>query len=138
MSESLQQFTHDLVEAWNSHDVNRAARFYASDYVGNDVAQAKPHRGPEGLRDFITQYQIAFPDFRLSTDETIIDGDRVALAWTARATHRGTMMNIPPTGRAISVRGVSLLTIENDKIQRATYIWDVAGLLRAVGLLPEL
>jgi predicted ester cyclase len=58
--------------------------------------------------------------------------------WNVRGTHQGTLMNIPPTGRQISVRGVSLLTIENAKVRRATYIWDVAGLLRAVGLLPEL
>jgi hypothetical protein len=36
------------------------------------------------------------------------------------------------------VRGVSLLTLESGKIKHAHYIWDVAGLLRAIGLLPDL
>jgi predicted ester cyclase len=58
--------------------------------------------------------------------------------WTARGTHRGSVMNIPPTGRAINVRGVSVLTIENAQVKNAIYIWDVAGLLRNIGLLPEL
>jgi len=36
------------------------------------------------------------------------------------------------------VRGASLLTFRGDKLYRAVYIWDVAGLLRKIGLLPEL
>jgi hypothetical protein len=36
------------------------------------------------------------------------------------------------------VRGVSVLMIEDSKVKNATYIWDVAGLLRNIGLLPEL
>ena len=47
-------------------------------------------------------------------------------------------MHIPPTGRKIAVRGISVLTIENEKITSGLYVWDAAGLLRAIGLLPEL
>jgi hypothetical protein len=46
--------------------------------------------------------------------------------------------NIPPTGRRIAVCGISLLTIEGGRISRGLYVWDVAGLLRSIGLLPEL
>jgi hypothetical protein len=47
-------------------------------------------------------------------------------------------MRIPPTGCDIAVRGISVLTVENGKVTRGLYIWDVAGLLRSIGLLPEL
>ncbi len=50
----------------------------------------------------------------------------------------GEPMRIPPTGHNISVRGTSVLTIENGKVTRGLYLWDVAGLLRSIGLLPEL
>jgi steroid delta-isomerase-like uncharacterized protein len=138
MSQSVHQFIDNLVAAWNSHNIDRAAEFYAPDYVGSDWGQSSPQRGRAGIRAFLTQYLSAFPDMSFLADETIIDGNRVALAWTARGTHRGAILNIPATGRAISIRGVSLLTIENNQVKRATYVWDVTGLLRAVGLLPEL
>lgn len=138
MPQSAEQFVNDLVSAWNSHDIDRVAKFYAESYIGDDVAQSVPHRGPAGIRQFLSRYLNAFPDFQFTADEIIADGNRAVLIWTAHATHRGALMNIPPTGRPISVRGVSSLTIENDQVQRATYIWDVAGLLRAIGLLPEL
>ena len=47
-------------------------------------------------------------------------------------------MNIPATGRAVRVCGVSLLTIVDGQIRQARHIWDVAGMLRNIGLLPAL
>ena len=138
MSDAVREWVNNLVSAWNSHNVERAAQFYAPDYVGNDIGQSSDHRGRDGLRSFLTGYLTAFPDLQFLADETLIDGNRVALVWTAHGTHRGTILRIPPTGRTISVRGVSLLTIENQRVKRAVYFWDAAELLRAVGLLPEL
>jgi len=138
MPQSIQVFVNELFAAWNSHDTEQAVRFYAANYVGDDVAQANPQHGTNGIRSLLALYLKALPDFHFTAEESIVDGNRVAVIWNVRGTHQGTLMNIPPTGRQISVRGVSLLTIENEKVHRATYIWDVAGLLRAVGLLPEL
>ena len=47
-------------------------------------------------------------------------------------------MNIPPTGKKIAVKGVSILTIHEGRIVRGLYVWDVAGMLRDLGLLPDL
>jgi hypothetical protein len=51
-------------------------------------------------------------------------------------------MNIPPTRRPIEIRGVTLLTVETTpegpRVSRAAYVWDLAGLLRRLGLLPDL
>ena len=55
-----------------------------------------------------------------------------------RGTHHGTLMRIPPTGRQVAMRGVSILTIAEGKVTHGETIWDTAGLLRALGLLPEL
>jgi SnoaL-like polyketide cyclase len=34
----------------------------ASDYIGHDPALPEPLRGPEGVKDFIATYLVAFPD----------------------------------------------------------------------------
>jgi hypothetical protein len=47
-------------------------------------------------------------------------------------------MNIPPTGHKVQVRGVSIIDVEDGLIVRGQYIWDLAGMLRHMGLLPEL
>lgn len=132
------QLVRDLLEAWNTHDVERIKSFYASEYEGTDVGQAEPQRGPEGVCQTVLSFLQAFPDLRFVEEETIVQGNRVVLIWTAHGTHRGKLMRIPPTEQEVAVRGTSVLTIENGKVMRGLYIWDVAGLLRSIGLLPEL
>ena len=132
------QLITELLAAWNAHDVDRAAALYAPDYQGLDIGEAMPQQGPDGLRQSLGRYLRAFPDLYFILDETVVQDDRVVLAWTACGTHRGRLMNIPPTGREIVLHGVTLLNVTDGKISRASYIWDVAGLLRGLGLLPEL
>lgn len=127
----------ELLAAWNSHNIERMETFYAPDYVGEDVGQARPQHGPQERSRVLASYIRAFPDLHF-TGETIVENNRAALAWTMTGTHRGTLMHIPPTGRRICVRGVSLLTIEDGRVTHGSTIWDTAGLLRALGLLPEL
>jgi steroid delta-isomerase-like uncharacterized protein len=131
-------FVRDLLEAWNAHDVERVKTFYAPEYEGTDVGQADPQRGPEGVRQTMLGSLQAFPDLRFVEEEVVVQDNRAVLIWTAHGTHRGKLMRIPPTGCEIAVRGTSVLTIENGSVVRGLYIWDVAGLLRSLGLLPEL
>jgi steroid delta-isomerase-like uncharacterized protein len=136
--EAARQLATELVQAYNRHDLDRASSFYAADYEGVDVAQPLRHRGLIGVRQTITNYWTAFPDLQFVQDDLIVEPDRVVQVWTARGTHLGALMNIPPSGRRVAVHGVSVLTLDGERIQRALYVWDVAGLLRSIGLLPDL
>ena len=138
MSKPDAQLVADLFEAWNAHDADRIASLYAPDYEGVDIGEATPRRGHAGIRDAFARYLHAFPDVCFALDEIVAQGNRVALVWTATGTHQGSFMNIPPTGRTVAVRGMSLLEVEDGKVTRDLSVWDVAGLLRAIGLLPDL
>jgi steroid delta-isomerase-like uncharacterized protein len=137
MAHDAAQLVSDLLAAWNAHDPERAAAFYAPNYVGTDVGHASPQHGPRGRMVVLRSYIRAFPDLRFE-GEVLVDGERAVLLWTMHGTHRGTIMHIPPTGRKVAVRGVSVLTIADGLITHGETIWDTAGFLRALGLLPEL
>lgn len=130
----LRQF----LDACNRHDVEQIASYFADGYEGTDVAQAQPHYGVAGAYESMRRYLRAFPDVQIIPEQAIVEGDSAVLTWTARGTHLGMLMHIPPTGRAVTIRGVLILTFNENKISRAQYIWDVAGMLRHLGLLPEL
>jgi steroid delta-isomerase-like uncharacterized protein len=137
-SATLIRLADQLTDAWNSHDPQRVAALCAGDYEGENVGEATPHRGPDGMAASVATYLAAFPDLHFIVDDVVVQGNRVVQVWHAHATHRGPLMNIPPTARRVEVRGASVLTFRGDKLYRAVYIWDVAGLLREIGLLPEL
>jgi steroid delta-isomerase-like uncharacterized protein len=138
MSEEIAQLINELVAGWNAHDLDKVTALYADDYEEEDVANKEIQRGKAAVRRTLSFYLRAFPDLQIEADEIVIQRDCVALSWIITGTHRGTMMNIPPTGRTVRIRGVSLLTVANGRLQRARRIWDLAGLLRSFGLLPEL
>ena len=135
---SSEQLVTDLIAAWNTHDLDRATAFFAAEYEGSDVAQVEPQHGPAAIRRALAGYFQAIPDVTFTLGDLIVAGERAVALWTARGTHLGTLMNIPASGRHVTVRGVSTFTLQEGQITKADFIWDVAGLLRAIGLLPEL
>lgn len=138
VSIETQHIIDRLRAAWQARDIQGVANLYAHDYEGIDVAQREPQRGPAGVVQSLALYAQAFPDIQFTLDEAIAQDNRVALVYTVRGTHTGSIMHIPPTGRSIEVKGVSLITVERGQISQGAAIWDVAGLLRTIGLLPEL
>jgi steroid delta-isomerase-like uncharacterized protein len=138
MTLDLRQFVNDLMQAWNDHDIPRVISFYAPDHEETDIGQAKPEVGTRSVRLKMALYLRAFPDMHVTLDDLLVEGDRAALSWTLRGTHRGVFLRIPPTGRAVSVQGISLITVEAGRVCRTMRVWDMAGLLRCIGLLPEL
>jgi steroid delta-isomerase-like uncharacterized protein len=138
MTSNLAAYAETINEAWNSHDIEKVLSFYSPEYVGDDVGLASLLRGHEGLRAMLETYWQAFPDLQFRVTDRLIQDSRMVVVWVAEGTHQGTIMNIPPTGHKVEVRGVSIIDVENGLVVRGQYIWDLAGMLRHMGLLPEL
>ncbi|HEX6033850.1 MAG TPA: ester cyclase [Anaerolineales bacterium] len=138
MSTDLATFADVITHAWNSHDIEKVLAFYSSHYIAEDVGQAFLLRGHEGVRAMLDNYWQAFPDLEFTVTDTVTQDSRMTIVWMAEGTHQGTIMNIPPTGHRVAVRGVSILDVEDGLIIRGQSIWDLAGMLRHMGLLPEL
>lgn len=127
-----------LLQAINAHDPDRIAGFYAADYEGLDVSRAARQHGPHGVREDMDGWFRAFPDLRFVSREVMAQHGRIVLYWTAEGTHQGAFLSVPPTRRHIEVCGFSLLAVQRGKIVRGLHLWDMAGLLRAMKLLPDL
>lgn len=136
--EEIVNLVERLYSLWNTHNFTLARELYTDDYCGIDMTGHTRVKGPEGVVLQLERFCRAFPDLVFSNEETILENDRVALYWTARGTHNGTLLNIPPTGRRVEINGVSMLRVVNGKIAQSVHLWDMAGLLRELGLLPEL
>lgn len=138
MTADLAIFADIINRAWNSHDIAKVLSFYSPDYEGSDVGQAEPVKGHQGLQAILETHWKAFPDLYFIVTNTVVQGCQVVSVWQAEGTHQGPIMNIPPTGRRVQVRGVSIIKVKDGLVVRGQYIWDLAGMLRHMGLLPEL
>src|SRR5687768_8155061 len=118
MTTNLATYADMINQAWNSHDIEKVLSFYSPEYVGDDVGQAALLRGHEGLRAMLETYWQAFPDLQFRLTDRVIQDSRVVVVWVAEGTHYGTIMNIPPTGHKVEVRGMSVIDVENGLIVR--------------------
>jgi predicted ester cyclase len=66
-------------------------------------------------------FHAATSDLRLTIHETFGDGDKLAARYTVAGTHTGELMGIPPTGREISMTGITIMHFEDGKVVER---WD--------------
>jgi steroid delta-isomerase-like uncharacterized protein len=125
-----------LFDTFNTHDAAATAALFAPDAVLDDVAA--PHRavGRDAIAGVYERHLAAIPDTRVQLERMVAEGDTVAAEWTLRGTHQGRLLGIPATGKPIAVTGISILRFRDGAPVADTRVWDYAGLLRQLGLLP--
>jgi len=129
--------TQQIFDLFNSHDVQAAAAYFAEDADLRDVAVARPAIGPQQIAAVYARQLDAIPDSVVRIERMVAEGDTVAVEWTLSGTHLGRMLGIPPTGKPVSFKGVSMLRYRTNMVVSDTRVWDLAGLLRQIGLLPR-
>lgn len=72
--------------------------------------------GPDQFKQFFIVVRTAFPDLRFAIEDMFAEGDREAVRFVERGTHRGTWIGIPPTGNTINVPGIAVFRITNGQI----------------------
>ncbi|MEM6709039.1 MAG: ester cyclase [Pseudomonadota bacterium] len=119
---------------WSEGQLERIEEFYADDYTA-DYPRTDWGTGIDGIRALATSIRMGFPDYREEIEELIEAGDRVVVQLKIRGTHRGTMDGMPPTGRAVEFRDVTLLTLRNGKIIAQRGLSDHFALYQQLGLI---
>jgi predicted ester cyclase len=79
----------------------------------------------------------ATPNLSHTIEDMLAEGDRVAVRLTARGTHTGEFMGIPPTGKQVTVTGTVICRIAEGKIQEDWFNSDALGLLQQLGVIPQ-
>jgi steroid delta-isomerase-like uncharacterized protein len=109
----------------------------AEGYVGHDPVDQEDTRGREGVRDRVSVYRTAFPDLNVTLQECFGEGDLIATRWIARGTNDGELMGMAPTGRQVTMEGLSIDRFEGGKIVETWDNWDALGMMQQLGAIPE-
>jgi steroid delta-isomerase-like uncharacterized protein len=120
---------------WNGTGPS-ADQLIAEDYAVHDPGTPGRMGGVEGERQCFDMYHSVFPDLHFSVEDVFGDGDEAVVRWVARGTHRGELMGMEPTGKAMEVTGISILRIANQRITEHWLNWDTLGMLQQLGAIP--
>lgn len=113
----------DLSEVWAPDVVWHAAGF-------GEI------RGFAAFGQALEMFFAAFPDFEVTTEELIAEGDKVVGRYTTRATHIGDFLGVPATERPVAWMGIDVYRIEGDRIVEEWFCEDLLGVLRQIGAVP--
>ena len=96
-----------------------------------------PTPGPaiEEMNNVITTCRAAFHGLHVTIDDIMADGDKVIARFTARGTHKGEFMGVPPTGKAITLTAIEIFRIKDGKIAELWGEVNLMGLMHQLGML---
>jgi len=126
----------EVEEVFSKGNIDAAHEIYAPDYVGHEPTSPEDIKGVEGARQFATTYREAFPDFQVTVEDQVAEGDRVATRFTARGTHQGELEGIAPTGNRVEVAGLAISCIAGGKVTEDWTNFDALGLMQQIGAVP--
>lgn len=124
-----------IEECFNQGNLALADELYTANYVNHNAPPGFP-QGPEGFKQEAGMYRNAFPDIQITIEEQIAEGDRVVSRWTARGTHQGELMGIPPTNKKATVTGIVIDRIAGGKIVEHWENFDQLGMMQQLGIIP--
>lgn len=127
-----------MEEVWTRGNLSLADHLFSANYTHHDTSTPDFGPGPEGEKKRATLYRSAFPDLQFKVEDVIAEGDTVTLRWSSQGTHRGPLSGIPPSGRKVSVSGMTLLRFAGGKIVEGWVHWDALGLLQQLDAVPTL
>jgi predicted ester cyclase len=120
--------------SWRRHD----AASLAADHSRQGVVVSPTGGVLEGRTDICHIYEVwfrAFPDMTFTTEDLIVDEDRVALLGRVCGTHLGEFFGMAATGRRIEISCVFIYRLEDGLIAHERRVLDFTGLLVQVGVL---
>ena len=129
-------FFADRQNHWNARQVAALAAGHAED----GTIRSPMHGAPCGREAIAASYAAlfdAFPDWRFTGDDLLVDGDRVAQPFTAEATHIGEFMGLMGTNRRFRIQGVRLYEMSEGLIKSERRLYDFSALLIQIGVLKS-
>jgi steroid delta-isomerase-like uncharacterized protein len=121
------------VEGLNRGDVSAADRAFAPDCVIHINGSPEPNLSLSAFKEMIGGLLGAFPDLRITVEDQIVAGDKVATRWTAEGTNSGPVGSAPATGRRIQISGLILDRVVDGKVVERWEQWDQMAMLQQLG-----
>lgn len=120
---SATEIVRDLVDAWNSQDVERICSFFHEDFE-NWQSPLPTVRGLEAYRRHLRHWFAAHPDLRMEIVTLFAEGDRVCLETRGVATSNGAFFGSTADGGPRENLALDVLELRDGKVWRERGYWD--------------
>jgi steroid delta-isomerase-like uncharacterized protein len=106
----------------------------ADDFIPHTWGQTGA--GKDELIQAIKRVGAGLSDARMTIEDMIGEGDRVAVRLTSHAVQTGPFMGLPPSGKAYTIGEIHIFRIRGGKVAEHWHEADFMGMMRQLGALP--
>lgn len=92
--------------------------------------------GRDGLKEAITRVSKGLSDTKMSIDDVIAEGDRVAVRLTSSAKQTGEFMGMPPSGKRYEIGEIHIFRLREGRVAEHWHQADFLGMMRQLGATP--
>jgi len=117
------------------HVLSKAADdAFLPDCIVHVTGVAEPFRRVGSWKEYIAGFLRAFPDFHITVEDQLVDGDSVAFRWRGSGTHTGPLGPAPATGKRMTIEGLIVDRVVGGKVQERWEQMDQPLMLQQLGL----
>src|SRR5687768_870929 len=119
MSEEKMTLLHRwFEEVWNQGRTEVIDEMFACDGIAHGLTDESGNElcGPEGFKPFFMNFRNSFPDLKVTIEDTMVDGDRIAARCTVRGVHSGDGLGLAATHQPVEFTGMTIVRVKDGKI----------------------
>lgn len=125
---------HFIEEVFVKGKVAAVDELAAVDFVPHSWASVKP--GIDNLKQAVTRVSSGLSDVRMTIEDMIAEGDKVAVRLTAHAVHKGDFMGMPATGKSYTISEIHIVRVFDGNVVEHWRDADMLGMLQQLGVMP--
>jgi predicted ester cyclase len=127
-----------LGEVWETGRVNEVDDLLPADVTYH--LAGFPDMDLPGIKEFMAGFHQSFPEFSITVEEDIVDGERSAHRWNCTGTFSGAGGILPgePTGRETRATGSHVIHWRDGRPIEVWHFGDWLGWLQQAGVIPTL
>ena len=108
-------------EVWHKGREEAIDEMFAEDGIGYGLPteNGEPIRGPKEFKPFFRNFREAFPNVKISIEETVSEGDKIAAVCRVKGALEGASLGVNPDKQPVEFTGIIVLKLRDGKIIEA-------------------
>lgn len=113
-------------EVWNKDNLGAIDQLAHPDAQAFGFPNSGSLSGRDGFKEAARQFRTAFSDIRVTIDDVVTEGNKMAVRWTADMKHTGPGLGFPATSEPATIHGMSFLEMRDGLLLRGWNAFDLA------------
>lgn len=122
-------------EIFLNRDFRAVDELLTDDFTPHTWGDMKP--GRDGLKAAIMRVSAGLSDTKMTIDDVIAEGDRVAVRLTSSATQSGDFMGMPPSGKRYEIGEIHIFRLRDGRVCEHWHQGDFLRMMQQLGATPQ-